>query len=197
MYHTIKSNDQTNQRPRILNDNVNVQMNISMSESVESSVVDYAVKGVPMAKNASGHARIKTILYYTKFFNLPKYGFGSGQEPFVEHCKVTNCQATPRKDFFKDMGDFDAAIFHLPNLLHPGKERSMSVSSYTLFMVLLISEPVLPPPFPGRRPHQRFVFFMREAPFVPHYYYYGKQAVSRNNLSYASLRGKACRNIGK
>lgn len=76
------------------------------------------VKRLPHAANVT----LKTILFYTPFFDLPNYGFGGGQKPFVKNCQVKNCQGVSKRDYFEDMGDFDAVMFHLPNLLHPGNK---------------------------------------------------------------------------
>ncbi len=74
----------------------------------------------PRAQVNPANNTLKSILYYTPFFTTPDYGFGIGKEPFF-NCKVTTCQVTPQRDFFQDMGDFDAVIFHFPNLIMPGR----------------------------------------------------------------------------
>ncbi len=45
------------------------------------------------------------------------------------------------------------------------------------------------PLFPKRKPHQRFVMLMKEAPLNPHNFFYGKQSIQRFNFSYESFNG--------
>ena len=79
---------------------------------------------------------IKKILFWTSFFEMKDFGFGLGQNPFIQaKCRVANCLATTDRSL---LNQADAVMFHPVNL-DPND---------------------LPP---HRMSHQRYVFFFYEA----------------------------------
>ena len=78
---------------------------------------------------------LKTILFWTKFFDSEDFYFGLGMQPF-SHCPVNSCQTTANQTLISES---DAVIFHIPNL-----DLSTLPES--------------------RSSHQRWIFFTLECP---------------------------------
>ncbi|XP_063226970.1 alpha-(1,3)-fucosyltransferase C-like [Bacillus rossius redtenbacheri] len=82
-------------------------------------------------------------MYYNSYFDDPHYEFGLGREPFVRSgCPIDTCEVVQDAPH----GEVDAVIFHLWNLGR-GEARLKALEAQ-------------------RRPHQRYVFFLMEAPGV-------------------------------
>ncbi|CAG2058456.1 unnamed protein product [Timema podura] len=56
----------------------------------------------------------KKILFWNEFFDVPNFGLGLGQSPFLEAgCPVTNCFLSNKEYVATNVDDFDAILFHL------------------------------------------------------------------------------------
>ena len=61
-------------------------------------------------KEYSAGKKVKSILYYTPFFDMKDFGFGYGEMPFIKNeCPVSNCFTTSDKRYFSK--------YHVPTYL--------------------------------------------------------------------------------
>ncbi|KAJ8873991.1 hypothetical protein PR048_024831 [Dryococelus australis] len=90
---------------------------------------------------------LKKILFWNRYFDSEDYTFGVGRKPFLRSgCPIDKCYVVSRKYGWMNTDDFDAIIIHGWDLLANSKDlKSLSAS---------------------RRPHQRYVLFLLEAPGV-------------------------------
>nr|CAD7438979.1 unnamed protein product [Timema bartmani] len=97
----------------------------------------------------------KKILFWNEFFDVPNFGLGLGQSPFLEAgCPVTNCFLSNREYVTTNVEDFDAILFHL--WLYPSKGDEIMDG-------LIVNTERYSIVYP-RKPHQRYVLFLLEPP---------------------------------
>ena len=57
--------------------------------------------------------KLKTILMWNLAYGTKEYGIGFGRDTFYRHkCPETRCYSTSNRTYLKDVGDFDAILFH-------------------------------------------------------------------------------------
>lgn len=83
---------------------------------LQSSTVRYKLLNeYPLAENRS-HNETKSILFWTKFFDIPYWGMPNGtvDETYLNaiKCPVTNCIFTTNKTHKLQPHEYDAVIFH-------------------------------------------------------------------------------------
>ncbi|KAJ8873990.1 hypothetical protein PR048_024830 [Dryococelus australis] len=99
------------------------------------------------ASPATPKQALKKILFWNRYFDSEDYAFGVGRKPFLRSgCPIDKCYVVSRNYGWINTDDFDAIIIHGWELLANSKDlKSLSAS---------------------RRPHQRYVLFLLEAPGV-------------------------------
>lgn len=99
----------------------------------------------PSKEQSTDKQDIKSILFYTPFWNQTDFKFGVGAEPFDQKCGgAKRCFATDDRHHLDSMGDFDAVVFHSIDF-NADDDELMSIQQW-------------------RKPHQRFVFLNMESP---------------------------------
>jgi hypothetical protein len=101
-------------------------------------------------KKNSVEMKQKKILFYTTYWGMKDFQFGTGRQPFLDNqCPVSDCVAHARKDVVvhnmdeQTFGSYDAVLFAPTDL-----SRDVNLSRAKEW----------------RRPHQRFVYFNMESP---------------------------------
>ena len=87
---------------------------------------------------------LKNILLWNGYERVEISSFGTGHEPFVDNCSVSDCFMTSDRSSV-DFGDFDAVVFNVPVLGPTGTPDRLPAPHW-------------------RKPQQRFVFFSQESP---------------------------------